>query len=122
MKGLTFITLAIIVLGCKPIHEKNDLILGTWDLVSVFNFDNQKISLPPSGEKLIIEFKSDSLYLRSIANNIEYDVEIYSWYIKGDSIIFDDVYTGYIRELTTKSLIVDVDIFDTQRYSLIRIK
>ncbi|MGK0253727.1 MAG: hypothetical protein ACI9OE_001203 [Mariniflexile sp.] len=122
MTRLTFLLFVIIVLGCKPNDEKSDLIIGAWLLVSVFDFETQEISRVPNGEKLIAEFKSDSLYLRSIDSHTEYDVDIYAWQIKGDSIIFDNVYTGYIRELTTKSLIVDVDIFDTQRYSLIRIK
>jgi len=111
----------MIVLGCSPNSEKIDII-GTWDCVSVFDFETQEISRPPNGEKLIAEFKSDSLYLRSIDNDIEYDEEIYAWEIRGDSIFFDDFYSGYIRELTTESLIIDVDIFDIKRISLIRIK
>jgi hypothetical protein len=112
----------MIVLGCSPNSEKIDII-GTWNCVSVFDFETQEISRPPIGEKLIVEFKSDSLYLRSVIdNNTEYDEEIYAWLIKGDSIFFDDFYSGYIRELTTESLIVDVYIFDVKRFSLMRIK
>ena len=88
MKRLTFLLLAMIVLGCSPNSEKIDII-GTWNCVSVFDFETQEISRPPIGEKLIVEFKSDSLYLRSVIdNNTEYDEEIYAWLIKGDSIFF----------------------------------
>ena len=59
MKRLTSLLFAILVFGCNTNHEKSELIMGTWDCISVFDFETQEISRPPSGEKLIVEFKSD---------------------------------------------------------------
>ncbi|MFH6769462.1 hypothetical protein V8G56_11990 [Gaetbulibacter aquiaggeris] len=122
MTRLTLLLFVIIVLGCKPNDEKSDLILGTWDCISVFDFETQEISQAPSGEKFIAEFKSDSLYLRSIDNNTEYDAEIYAWQIKEDSLFLDELGSIYIKELSKNNLIVEHELFGKQRLTFIKIK
>ena len=120
MTRLTFLLFVIIVLGCEPNDEKSDLILGTWDCVSVFDFETQEISQLPSGEKFIAEFKSDSLYLRE--NNEDKADYIFAWQVKGDSLILGGENSCYIKELTSNSLIVEANVFSLRRYSFIKIK
>jgi len=111
----------MIVLGCGSNSEKIDII-GNWDLVSVFDFETQEISRAPNGEKFIAEFKSDSLYLRSIDSNTEYDVDLYAWQIKGDSLFLDELGSIYIKELSKNSLIVEQELFGKQRLTFLKIK
>ena len=121
MKRLTSLLFAILVFGCNTNHEKSELIMGTWDCISVFDFETQEISRAPSGEKFIAEFKSDSLYLRSIDSNTEYDVDIYAWKIKEDSLFLDELGSIYIKELSKNSLIVEHELFGKQRLTFIKI-
>jgi len=114
MRQLGFILLTMAILSCNDSHKKSDF-YGTWFCVSSVDLETQEIMIPEGEEKLVVEFKSDSIY-------VVYQDESYAWEVKGDSLLLGDNGSVYIKEITAKSLIVELDVFGMQRLSFVKIK
>ena len=109
MKQIIFILFAFIILSCNQNHEKGDL-LGTWDFISATDIETGEVELPEGDDKGFVEFRLDSLYL-------SWD-DVYTWQIKGDSILIDGLASVYIKEMTSNRLTVEYDFFGAQRLTL----
>ena len=55
-----------------------------------------------------------------IDSNTEYDVDIYAWQIKEDSLFLDGLGSISIKELSKNNLIVEHEIFGKQRLEFIK--
>jgi hypothetical protein len=106
MKKLILILFAIILAGCTHNYKKSDL-LGTWDIFSLTYFENGEVELVDDNESWSVEVGKDSIKFRIVWD------EQYTWKIKGDSILIDDIsfdYSSfYIKELTSEKIIVEYD-------------
>jgi len=92
----------MLIISCTKNYKKSDL-LGTWETVSLTDIETGDIELPESDDDMLIEIKIDSIYLHRN--------DAYSWQIKGDSILINEIPSVYIKKLTKNELIVEYDFF-----------
>ena len=123
--SLIFILFAIIIIGCNSNHKTSDL-LGTWDCVSSTDIKTGEILLPKDGDRLIVEFRPDSLKIPGISVDSHFITkEVYGWEIKGDTISIEGpnwLSSLIIKELTPSSLTVEIDFVGEQRLTFRKIK
>jgi len=113
MKQIFFVLSALILFSCNLNHKKDDL-MGTWDVVSSINIETGEVEFTENDDELLAVFKSDLLYLIEKSDT----TDVFSWRIKGDSIILDKEGPVYIKELTANKLVVEYDVLGIIRLEL----
>lgn len=104
MKQIVFILLTLLILGCSQNRTAQKL-LGTWELVYVKNIETGELEFPNEYDDLVfLTVNSDSIYLDTF--------DRYGYEIKGDSILLNEYYSVYIKNLTNQELIVEFDFFN----------
>lgn len=79
MKQTIFFLFVFVAVSCSQ-NQQQDNLLGTWNIVSSTDIETGEVDLPE--EKLLVNFKSDSLYLNEDLGS----GKVFAWKIKGDSI------------------------------------
>lgn len=112
MKQIVFMLFVFILIGCNQNQKRNKLI-GTWDVVNVVDIDTMVEESLDSNNAEFVEVSRDSLYLGSDT--------VYSWRIKGDSIILNEgssSFSVFIKELSADKLIVEYDFLGVTQLTL----
>lgn len=120
MKNIILILFSIVMIGCNRNYEKSEF-LGSWNCISSIDLETNELTIPEGEEQLMVEFRSDSLYLFDYSGMSILD-DKYAWQIKGDSVLINDLGSFYIKELNAKSLTVEFNIIGETRMTFEKIK
>lgn len=122
MKQLFYILLTVILLSCSNKPKASDL-LGTWDCISSTNVETGEVSLPEDYERFMVHFTKDSVtFPRSPEDSSIMLNNSFSWKIKGDSIVIDNLISVYIKQLTKTNLSVVYDFLGEQQLNFKKIE
>lgn len=117
MKYLGFIIIVLTIISCNKRIDQNNII-GTWECISSYEFQENKYAYPEDDEIFMVNFKLDSL-IYWVKQNEDQEFTTYEWIDNSDSIRIPDLGSVYIQQLNTDSLIVEID-HQRIRYTFIR--